>query len=312
MSFLHLLKERQIFKFNSKIGSYYFNLRKKGFKNTQTKSSAVSYALETIRSILQKTTHPVVMDFGCFDGHVLGEMKKVVDKKIKLIGIDFNTSILTMAKKQHTGIHFYKKDICAGNFKKFTRSSDMVLCINTLHEIYSIYGRRGKKAAFDEQTGKRAVGKALKNIAVCLKKNGVCILFDGVAPSLPPKKLMTIQFSSVHAKNTFLQFVKEYKTFSPLCTMLDTYTYQTNVQTFSYYITKHQFLHTPVWKIEQDECYQYFTKEQFIKVCKHVQLKVEHIECFSPKCNTWQQQIKILDLNPSFFTIHILIEAKKQ
>lgn len=308
---MSLSKIKRNFQFKSTLGTYYINLRRKGFKNPFTKSLAVECTLKAINEIPPSQNNPTIIDFGCFDGSVLAKIRKEIGKKARLIGIDFNKSILKMARKQNKDISFYEKDLYADCFKDLANSSNIAICINTLHEIFSFCDRNDKKAIIDEEKGKQAIIKALTNIATCLKVNGVIILFDGIAPSLPFSKRIIIKFISPKLTRSFLQFAKDYKVHKTYFKIIDESTYRTNVGTFGNFITKYQFLNTPAWKIERDEEYQYFTKEQFIKALGQLNLKVEYLECLSPISNNWQKYIRIIDIDPSIFSIHVLIKARK-
>jgi SAM-dependent methyltransferase len=230
------------------------------------------------------------------------------DEEINIIGLDFNQSVVEKAKATHPGMEFHTRDIFQDKLDEFNNSTDIAICVNTLHEVFSFYGANGH---FDPAKGKNAVHTVLSKIHKILKPNGVITLFDGVETPIRPYDTVNVEFPTKKIEKDFLRMCEEYTPFKLEYEKLDERLYRLNSISFTRFITKYRFFENIVWELEKDESYQYYSVEEFIKVFHEIGFEIEVINLLSPNIGTWSNQLKIKTPGVQYPHEHILIIGRK-
>jgi len=306
-------KERATIDYNSPLAIRYLALRKKSLYLGITKSLVVPYALYFLnKSIESSQDVPSILDLGCSEGHIIGHIKSVMDQSrpaypIKYVGLDYNQDLINKAKENYPQIEFRIMNII--NISKLKHKFDIIVLINTLHEIYSFFGLNSKK---DEKYAKKIVLDTLKKITDKLKKNGVLLIFDGVEHENNPNKKITITLKNKKTLRLLEKFIKEYRGIKIYTKIINNNTAILDIKTFTRFITKLQYIDNPVWAWEKDESYQYFTQKEFVIKLKKLGLTIETINLISPHIGIWSKDVEIQTKNINFPTEHIMIAASKK
>lgn len=310
-----IAEKRAKMKYTSPTSLHYLSLRKKSLTVGLTKARVIPYVLNYIRNIIAKPKEiPAIADFGCSEGLMLGRIKEIFDEThptypIDYYGFDYNKSLIENASKANSGIKFRQADLTKSNsLKKYSNRFDVVIVVNTLHEIFSFYSFNG---TFDEKKGKRYLLKSLKTIIETLKPGGKLIIFDGVEHSARLNKQITIKLQSKEAILALKKFQKNYKPIKVKLDWISKNTAKIDIKTFTRFITKTIFLNTPVWKMEQEEMYQYFTTQEYEDTLNKLGLTIEARDLLSPNLKTWHSFAKIEDSGISYPNEHILIVGSK-
>jgi hypothetical protein len=298
---------RKSLSFDSLIGQSYLELREQSLKMGLTKSASIPYIL---RCILEtKKNHLIIADYGCSDGSFANHVNQMCNssKTIDFYGIDFNQSVLEIAKKKYDKLTFINKNLYLDNLDDLTAKFDVAYAINTFHEVYSFYGMNGK---FDHEKGINAVMTSLKNVIKTIKKGGFLIIFDGLESQNADQKAK-IRFKSTKSLSDFEKFNKTYKPIQENVLQTSEMTFEMSYRYFTRFITKSRFINEPVWQLEQDESYQYFNTNEYLIALKRIGLEIETINTLSPNLGEWSHLVEILDDKLFFPEEHILIVAKK-
>lgn len=300
-------QEREDFSFKTKLGKEYIRLRTLSLRLGTSKSMSISYATNYIRNRKFSSTLKVA-DFGCLDGEFLSLFKDMSPiKEIDLHGFDYNESLLELGRSNVPEIVYHNRNLFSDDFKDFKNTFDIGFCVNTLHEIYSFYSQNGE---FNHQKGIDAVIKSIENMKETIKEDGILVIFDGV-DSIHRNKVIRIRLKTKEALNSFYKFFEEYKFNKISFKKITDDTFDIKYSTFTKFITKHRFLNNIVWEIESEECYQYFTPDEFRSTLEILGTEVEELALFSPNTGKWTEVVEILNSKFNFPDEHILIIGKK-
>jgi SAM-dependent methyltransferase len=300
--------KRQNMSFASDLGKYYLELRKKSLELGSSKAKSIPYIINYIQEFSRNGAAKLkVVDFGCSDGIFLNNIASMCPKGIEFTGIDYNESVLDLAKKSYQDLKFLKKDLYNDSVEEISNNFDLAYSINTLHEIFSFYGANG---ILNFSKGKQAVETSFKNIAKTIRKDGILILFDGIE-SWRRDSEVTIELLTDEAEVNFLKFAKEYKPLSIEYLSQGDRKYKMKYQYFTRFITKYRFLNTPVWNLECEESYQYFNRYEFIDMFVNNGFKIESISMISPNIGEWSKHVRVLEHDQYYPEEHILIVGRK-
>lgn len=293
--------------YNSLLGSAYLKLRNRSLKKGLSKSLVIPYVIKHANDLLKSQDSVTILDIGCSKGDMLNSInKQLSNNKISLIGADFNESLLQKARKSYKDIKFIKHDITSDNTLNF--DVDIALCVNTLHEVYSLYAWNG---TFDENIGRKYLHKSLKNIISSIKPGGYFILFDGVESDSHTEDEIIFRVKSEEAIKLMHKFQAEYLPLNVKIEHINDNIYKTDSKSFTRFITKYRFLTNETWELEKVESYQYFTEDEFEVAFDKLGLETETIMLLNPNINKWRSIIEILPDNYSFPNEHILIIGRK-
>lgn len=291
--------------FSTELGQEYRQLRRHSFQEGTSKSLAIPYTVTYINSQIKKKGYSKLVDFGCFDGQMLGIVRDTIQSdKLELTGIDNNSNILEIARKGLPSAKFLDKDLTKPlDLKdKYT----IALCINTLHEIFSACKQ---DRTIDFHDGKGLVSNVLKSIHNSLEEDGYLVLFDGVEYSSPETEV-SFEALSKEVKDQFYKFAEEYKAVEIKYTEKDNII-TTSKRDFSRFITKLRFIDNIVWEIERTESYQYFSKEEYMQIAESIGFLVNGYALLSPNIGLWSKQVRILSPKTNFPFEHLLLILQK-
>jgi SAM-dependent methyltransferase len=312
---LKLQQKRVTMDYTSPTAMYYLDLRRKSLAQGLSKARVIPYILfylnqiSTYRSII-----PSVIDLGCGEGHMLNQIKTIYEKSqpsspVRFIGVDYNKSLIKRAGKNYPEIELLNLDIVNDSLKILKNKFDIVMIVNTLHEVFSFHSWNGD---FNEKNGKKKVIHTLKNITQILKRNGKLVLFDGVEHPDKPNKKVIIKLLKKTSKDEFLRFVKEYQPIKIKPKWLSDSNVEITTKEFTRFVTKLIFLNTPSWEMEKEEMYQYFTKKEFENVYSKLNLQIDALNLLSPNLGLWNSKVKIISRGCSFPYEHIMITGFKK
>lgn len=303
---------------------FYRNSLLIGFFRKRGKSLVVPHLIFCIERILDLNPDQKeikILDLGTGEGHllrVINEVSKIsgFSKKIKLYGFDFDEGMLQSAAEQNNiKAEFIKIDLRHDTLAQYHGSFDIVVAVNTLHEVYSSYIGEDNIAFPKEKIAfaKTKISELISEIGKMLTDDGTFILYDGLAPSVE-KMDMRIKFK---IKNPILgrYFNQAISDFSlwPIKYSHDPKSdvYEMKYQDFSWFVTTFKYLNTKLWPFECRQTYQYFSKDEFSLAFKDAGLMCESIIYLTNDLGLWSENVAIVSEEIDFPPKSILIVSSK-
>lgn len=306
------MKKRGSLNYEEPLGQRYLELRRERFLGGKTRAIAAYHVIQTMQKRVMTSNLPIsVLDVGCSDGSILDYIKMTMNQEcpkalIDYTGLDFNKKVIDIAKKTHKGIKFIHADITKTNVRN--KSYDIIILINTLHEIFSL---KAKNKHYDFKKGKREVRSAFSNIAGLMSKGGTVFLYDGVECPKTENKHVRVKIKDDSTEKQFKKFAKEYQPVLINYKLISKHTYEMSIKAFTRFITKLRFLDSPTWELEKEESYQYFDEREFEQMLEMNGLVLSSKILMSPHLGEWQNRVEILSSDISFPTENMLIVAEK-
>ncbi|MBP8002229.1 MAG: class I SAM-dependent methyltransferase [Chloroflexi bacterium] len=290
----------------------YWETRRQRLQEKGSKGLVVAVTNQLIKLLQEQGHQPIsIVTLGCGEGHILSAIREAnATTPLSLIGIDIQADVIAQAKQFYPDFQFLVADYRDPVWRSQVGSVHLVLLVNSLHEVYS--ATRDPRTGFiAEQEGKQQVRQTLAHIAAALEPDGYLVLFDGLEHDLPGSAPITIQFCSDAAANLFTKFAHEYQAEPITFTRILDQQITLPLRHFTRFITKTLFLETPLWAIERDESYQYFTEREFLETLIPLGLLIQEIQRLSPHLEQWQQWVTLLTSDVLFPDEHILLVGQK-
>lgn len=312
-----IAEKRKSMSFLSLLGEYYLGMRKKSLQRGVSKARIIPYAINHIQKLaVTPNKIPILCEMGCGDGIILGEIFNILKSlrlhnTVQLTGFDYNENLIEIARKKFPRIKFILKDIAADQLSEYNEHFDVVLLPNILHEVCSFYGQNNGEG-FEMDKGQSIVKETLKKIANTMTPNGLLVIVDGVESSNAVKKTVRFRLKNSQARKEFDIFKSSYKPIKPKFKKIDEDIYETNLQVFTRLVTKSKFTTLPVWDMEKEETYQYFSLLEYSKLLSNLGLTLQSLDQISPDLGIWNEKFEILSEDIRFPYEYMILTAQKK
>lgn len=303
---------------------FYRNSLLVGFFRKRGKSLIVPHLLFCIERILSQFPEKeeiFILDLGTGEGHLLRlieQLGKIAGfaKKLRLYGFDFDEGMLESAAKQNNiKATFVKIDLRHDMLTEYYDKFDLIVAVNTLHEVFSSYIGEDNEAYPEDKIvfAKQKINELILELGKMLTSEGTFILYDGLAPRQEiaeknirfriKNEILARYFSS--AINDFSLWKIKFKFNS------QDGTYTMKYRDFSWFIITFKYLNTKLWPFESKQTYQYFSKDDFAKAFKAAGLMRESILYVNSDLGLWKNNIAIESSELDYPPKSILIVASK-
>lgn len=263
---------------NNKKDEYYWAERKKNIDCFWGKGKLINEVSELVGK--QQCS---LLELGCGEGHILGELAKK-NPDSQYFGVDYDEKAIEHATRLYPDVVFIHDSI--QNFLiENKKTFDFIIAANVFHELYSDAVRKNCNEA------KTDLEQIFNDTISLLNANGLFILLDGLEND---NKDLNYRFSiNDHA------ILSKYNEFIESYSFLDcSYAHADigeeicmNCHDFTRFITKLRFVGEKNWNIEKNETYQYFTEAEFLEMFKNNKLHILKRECFIADIRKWKQSI---------------------
>lgn len=295
---------------SEQIGQLYWQTRHHRLHNNpEGKWLAVQAAVTAIKSFSNQE-EVRVLALGCGHGELLTAVsQQSTHDNIQLTGVDMDEQAIAYATATYPAATFYHADYTTTDWTTHIEPPDIILLVNSLHEVYSTAGQ-GDNGRINHRQGQTAVSRTLTNIAALLAPNGYLIIFDGVAPT-DGQDIVTVQFKQADYAAELHKFSDEYLPFPIQYTFIDEQKATISKADLAHYLLKTLFFNTVLWEVEQHESYFYFTPAQFDQVLRQLGMQVQQKQLTRPSLPNWQQRLSLLTPNAGYPYEHILLIAQR-
>ncbi len=301
--------------------NFYQNHLLLGFYKKRGKALTIPHIVNFLDRLnnLPKDKPIRVLDVGCGKGdllRLLAEISSVINsrRKIYFYGLERNPElikdIVTLGVPEE---NLFCMDINDLLDQKFSHKFDLILSINTLHEVFSGYLGVGHKGfpINEYQKAQQKLEPIIKKLSSMLSVDGAFLIYDGLAPSLDKlegkvkfkvKDLSTVNLlkkMSRENKIWKLQFINDAQNI-----------FEMSYPDFLRFVSTMKYLDTKMWSIEQYENYFYYSEDEFESIFEKVGLKIESKILVNNDLNIWKKSVKLLE-NTTFPYKSILIMGSK-
>jgi SAM-dependent methyltransferase len=303
---------------------FYRNSLLIGFFRKRGKSLVVPHLIFCIERLLELNPDQKeikILDLGTGEGHllrVINEVSKIsgFSRKIKLYGFDFDEGMLQSAAEQNNiKAEFIKIDLRHDTLAQYYGFFDIVVAVNTLHEVYSSYIGEDN-AAFPKAKiafAKTKISDLISEIGKMLTADGTFILYDGLAPkAMEMDKRIKFTIKNPILGRYFDQAISDFSLW-PISYSYDpkSKVYEMKYQDFSWFITTFKYLNTKLWPFECRQTYQYLSKEEFASAFKAAGLMCESIIYLTNDLGLWSENVSIVSEEMDFPPKSILIVSSR-
>ncbi len=304
---------------------FYRNSLLVGFFRKRGKSLVVPHLLFCLQRFVDQFPDKEeirILDLGTGEGHLLRLIEQLgkisgFARKLRLYGFDFDESMLESAAKQNNiKAEFVKIDLRHDLLGEYYNSFDLIIAINTLHEVYSSYiGENELKYPADKITfAKQRIDYLINEIGKMLTQYGTFILYDGLAPKeIISEKTIKFRIKNEILARYFSNIVSDFSLW-PIKYRFDqnSKTYSMKYRDFSWFVVTFKYLNTKLWPFECKQTYQYFSKDDFTRAFRGAGLMRESIIYINSDLGLWKNNIEIESKNLDFPPKSILVVASKQ
>lgn len=260
-----------------------------------------------------------ILDLGTGEGHLLRVIQQIgkisgFASKLKLYGFDFDEEMLESAAKQnHIKAEFIKIDLRHDTLSGYYNFFDLVVAVNTIHEVYSSYlGENNKVYPRDKvKFAKEKIHNLFSEIGKMLRDDGSFILYDGLAAreELLGKKVM-FRIKNAILDRYFKQAVSDFALWDiDFVKNGDVITMK--YVDFSWFVTTFKYLNTKLWPFESAQTYQYFSKLDFAKAFHDAGLMRESVVYLSNDLGLWKNNIELVSKELDFPPKAVMIVGSK-
>lgn len=299
---------------NDAFWDFYWETRLQSMENLG-KKAAILAASRLMRDIAPKLDHPLrLFEPGCGEGQVIGTLldahSSLCDLKSS-IGLDYNSQFLEKCRQDYPFLHCVAGDLSDPHILTGLGKFDLLLLVNTLHEVFSDAFSM-EKNAIDIPLARDRVRRVMASALNCLEPDGRLVLFDGLEPAGDPARLLRIHFQAASILQDFKIFCSQYQPFPITYRQAgDPLTVELTLHDFTRYITKSIFLGKHLWESERLQSYQYFTEEDFRSTLSNLGMKITDLRMLTVNEEKWKMLVSIESAGVRFPDEHILILAQR-
>jgi|GEM_PF-1599391 len=301
---------------------FYRNSLLVGYFRKRGKSAVIPeivFSIERLISQFPDKNEIKILDLGTGEGHLLRAVDQIgkitgFSKKLKLYGMDFDQDMLDSAVEQNNiKAEFINVDLRHDTLEDYYGQFDIIIAVNTLHEVYSSYLGEGNKEYPAEKVNfaKKKIYGLIGEIAKMLTSDGSFILYDGLSPRV---ELMNKNVEII-IKNPILErYVDQ--------AMSDFKLWKINYQRkgnkikmkyrdFCWFVITFKYLNTKLWPFECAQTYQYLSKREFAEAFHGAGLMRESIGYLSNNLGLWKSNIELVGGELNFPPKSVLIVGSK-
>lgn len=303
---------------------FYRNSLLVGFFRKRGKSLVVPqllFVLERIVDNFPEKEEIYILDLGTGEGHLLRLIEQIAKisgfaKKIRLYGFDFDESMLESAAKQNNiRAEFVKIDLRHDSLQEYYGMFDVIIAVNTLHEVYSSYlGEDNKSYPKDKVAfAKKKISDLIGEIGKMLTPDGTFLLYDGLAVRESyTDKIIKFRIKNEMLARYFSTVVNDFSLW-PIRFKYDQKSdaYSMKYRDFSWFVITFKYLNTKLWPFESKQTYQYFSKDDFSRAYKSAGLMRESIIYVNSDLGLWKNNIQIISTNLDFPPKSVIVVASK-
>lgn len=253
-----------------------------------------------------------ILDIGCNDGRLLEILQHIAQTngfadKIELFGLDKNDTSIEQAKQiPNLSATYYSANLCSPSTLP-KNTFDIIIAINTLHEVFSEY-----LVQENLEKAKLYTEKVYSYIISMLSATGCLVVYDGLAVSETSNKHhVMFKFRTPEAKKKMLKIVEGYKLFEMNCQELGKGVYSMSGSDLLRSLALMKYVDTPLWEIESKQSYQYFSYEEFVSLFEKEKCVVETVAQLNGDRGLWMNYVEILSKSTEFPPKSIIITATK-
>jgi len=301
---------------------FYRNQLLLGFFKKRGKSLVVPQVLFCIERLMEQYPKKEVirvLDLGCGEAHLLQILHQATsifgtDKKVELYGFDNDEEMLQAARsRNNVRAEYVKFDIRHDDFSRYDGYFDVIVSVNTLHEVFSSYlGEGNKKFPVGKvEYAREQICSIITKIAKMLTEDGSLVLYDGL---LPPRELMQerIKFKIINPilLHYFKQMTGEF-TLWPISYKLTKDVVEMSYQDFCWFVTTFKYLNTKLWHFENQQVYQYMSEREINECFAEAGLRRESFMHVSNDLGLWQNNVEIVGKKFSYPVKSYLLVGSK-
>jgi len=299
---------------NDAFWDFYWETRLQPMENLG-KQAAILAASKLMREIAPKLDHPLrLLEPGCGEGQVIGTLLDAHSSLCDLqssAGVDYNPQFLEKCRRDYPFLHCVAGDLSDPHLLAGLGKFDVLLLVNTLHEVFSD-AFSIEMNAIDIPLARDRVRQALASALNCLEPEGWLLLFDGLESAGDPALLLRIHFHDAAILQEFETFCSQYQPFPITYRQAgDPLTVELTSHDFTRYITKSIFLGKHLWESERLQSYQYFTEEDFRDTLSDLGMKITELRILTVNEEKWKALVSIESAGIRFPDEHILILAQR-
>lgn len=287
-----------------------------GFYKKRGKALAIPHIIYCLNRLLERENRKKIkiLDIGCNNGQLLQLLQDVANTnnfigRIELYGIDVNEQAIKEAKeKTHGKAKFYIRDLALEHVDPVRTKFDLIVCLNTFHEVY---GQVLKKTSSVE-AAKNSIFRAFTWISQHLNEEGSLVFYDGVSVSEEKKKrIIDFKILDEAKKEHLLLNAKKYSLLGVKYSYDEQNTFTMNYENFARYIALAKYVNSPLWSIESEELYQFFTERDYGRALKGAGLYAESKTLINNDLGLWKHIVQIITPDILFPNKAILYVASK-
>lgn len=299
---------------NDSFWDLYWELHLQPMENLGKKAAILAVS-KLIRQLGQETDHPLkLLELGCGEGQVIGTLLEAHSQVCAIpdsVGVDYNPRFLAQCRRDHPHLRCIAGDFSDPALLADLGKFDIVLLVNTLHEVFSD-AFSPELNEIDIPLARKRVAQTLSMSVNFLQTGGWLALFDGLEPAGDLGQVIQIHFRDALIRQDFEMFVRQYR---PLHITYQQYgdplSVELSLRDFTRYITKSIFLRKELWASERLQSYQYFTQEDYQGTFASLGLEISVLQTLTVNEEKWRSLVDILTPGVSFPEEHILILARK-
>lgn len=292
---------------------FYWESRLRPLENLG-KRQAILTASRLIRGWRHTHAQPArVLELGCGEAQVVGALldahADLCDTR-QAAGVDYNPASLAQCRRDYPALKFLEGDITDPALMGGLGQYDLVLLVNTLHEVFSstISPELG---GVDVPAAKARVEAALAGAVERLAPGGWLLLFDGLEPPGDATAQIAIRFTDSAVLADFEMFARQYQPFKIAYRRQGALRVVISRHDFARYVTKSIFFRKPLWQKEQKESYQYFTEDEFRAAFTRQGLRIVELQTLTVDGEKWRSLVEVETPGEDFPVEHILILAQR-
>lgn len=279
----------------------YWEQRKKNLEKPIGKRLAVEKIIEITRQLKGEDNELEILDIGCGEGDILKFLSNSLKGNIRFTGLDKEETVIRNAQKKtsnHTrkehSFEFVTRTIERDDWSNSMHKFDIIIAINTFHEIYTalLYKKKGIAV-------KTEFTRILTETFRLLKPNGLLLIFDGVESENALQRMINFHLIDQDIQNKLNLFEKEYLPIPVHFTKNGNHI-SCNYRDFTRFITKLNFIGSQTWEIERKESYQYYTEKDFTELFLNNHMHIVYKNSFIHNIGEWENKVYIDDPAVSF------------
>lgn len=284
--------------------SYYTYLTER-MDRGESENIVMPTVVEMITQHLETKADVSVLDMGCFNGAMLNQIwiltPEILRPRVSYIGAEIDEGLVSDGRQRYSGLNFEQADLAESI--SHLGLHDIVIISNVLHELIP-------DDTEDANSIESTVGRAVQKVASITKEGGSLVVLDGLKPEEDEKEIV-LSHRSAELRDQYNLFAEEYSAFNVRAEEVGHNETKTRLKDLAAFLTKARYLKKEYWPIERQQLYQFFTREQFIRVIESSRFSVER---FEPQTFPQEQTDRIFDsVKPDieFPAKNVLIVAKR-